>query len=194
MPNFLKKEHITLACFFITFLLGLGLYYNYNNNDVFVYFSTPQLQSEVKNISTNAQLLQIKNKLVYLKVSDDYIKNTYPLLLQTLSKKEKECLEIDNNSIGAHITLSKNKKKMDIDKYLSQPNYTFTTKGFFKINFNNNIQVSENKTNINKKILINETWYCIEVDSPQALELIQSSDPYMFKKIDSSEYKLHMGA
>ena len=69
MPNFLKKEHITLACFFITFLLGLGLYYNYNNNDVFVYLSTPQLQSEVKNISTNAQLLQIKNKLVYLKVN-----------------------------------------------------------------------------------------------------------------------------
>ena len=190
MAPFLRKQHITLACFFVCLFLGVGIYFNHSENEQRDPIKNEELLKEVENFS-KISTLKFKNKnLVYLKVSDEYVTNIYPLFLKTLSTKEKDCLGIDKNDIGAHITLLKNKRTLSLDKNLENTLFPFKTKNFYKITLNSTLK--QDRNNKKKKVLINETWYCLEVDSPQAAEVIKKNDPSLYEKIEKKDYVLHI--
>jgi hypothetical protein len=75
-----------------------------NNGPQPVKINDPKLLKAAESLPKDG-VLKIDKDYVYLKVSDDYQKNLYPLLIQNLSADDSKCLVPEHSSLGSHISV-----------------------------------------------------------------------------------------
>jgi hypothetical protein len=148
-----------------------------NNSPTVTVINNPDLLNAAKSLSTEGQLKVTKQGYVYLKVSDDYIKILYPILVQHEDAKDAPCIAPARSPIGTHITLFY-EGALSLDEINSLPlgkTFKFQVKEIEKVN----------QMKLWHQLPEKLIWYVIVIDSP---ELSSNLKPLMMV----IKYKLHI--
>lgn len=96
-PNLLFKWLVVISLFF-----AVSPSYAYHHTQV---LSLPALIQKANTLPNIAVIKQTNQEYVYGAVSQQYINVLFPILYQSLTKKEQRCLKPDDQELGAHISL-----------------------------------------------------------------------------------------
>ncbi len=161
--SFQKVLNVLSSLFFIGLIVFV--LYSYRNPgfhpDITI-INTPEIINMAKKIPSDGILMTTPDGFVYLKVSNDYIKKLYPLLLPYLSNEEKKCIDTANIVSGSHISVFYPKDRI---KHLTTigKNYSFTIKNVKKVSFTK--LINHQKTKV--------TWYVISITVPELEQYIK---------------------
>ncbi len=106
----------------IVALVLLGLSIGTPASTSLMLFPVHHIKQMSKKFSHVGTIETTSDGFVYVKISQDYINNLYPLIIKKISKSQAQCLHPNENIVGAHISLfyphthSKNKIKSLLGK------------------------------------------------------------------------------
>jgi hypothetical protein len=160
-PTF-RLSLLLLMMFFHSFAMSQVVIRN-------IRFYSKRLVGTADNINNSGTVKQLRDTYYYLSVSQNYVKNLYPILTQELRRtdpRDLHCLRYDDQPIGAHISLYYNHYLDEAQRrsFIGQ-HYRFKVKGIEE--FVIRMQPGDMYWH----------WYTVRVTSPKLLHKLAEFTP-----------------